>query len=347
MSTVLITGLNGYVAPHVASIFLAAGWAVRGTVRSESKREKVLALPIFKDAPKGKLDVVIVEDFLTADWVAVLDGVQAIAHVASPFDFTLGSYDEFRKGSVDATRKILEAASKVSSITAVGVLSSVVATTDAMLPVDQHNGKVLTEDDWLAYTEEDARTKLADAGHWYCVSKKYAELEARKVHEEVGAKWSLATVCPPAIYGPAEHINTKADLLAIPGTDISASTLYAVLCGGEDSPLPPDLVVSVVDVRDVSQTLYLAIAAKSNERFLSAGASFVMNEVVTSARKARPDLAKFIVKPDPERWTSIPEGAYRVDASKSEKVLGVKYRSLDETIRDTVTRFEQLGAYSA
>ncbi|WVQ83292.1 hypothetical protein IAT38_005431 [Cryptococcus sp. DSM 104549] len=164
----------------------------------------------------------------------------------------------------------------------------------------------------------------------------YAELEARKVPEETGAKWSLATVCPSAIYGPVEHVGSKADLLAIAGTDISASTLQAFLCGGEDGPLPPDLVTSVVDVRDLVKVLYLAVAAKSNERFMATGGSFVLNQIVTSARKARPDLAKFIVKPDPERWASIPQGGYRIDVSKSEKVLGIRFAS-----------FEKLGAYTA
>ena len=36
-SLVLVTGANGYIASHVVDQFLAAGYRVRGTVRSESK----------------------------------------------------------------------------------------------------------------------------------------------------------------------------------------------------------------------------------------------------------------------------------------------------------------------
>ena len=36
-SLVLITGANGYIGSHAVDQFLAAGYKVRGTVRSESK----------------------------------------------------------------------------------------------------------------------------------------------------------------------------------------------------------------------------------------------------------------------------------------------------------------------
>ena len=36
-SLVLVTGANGYIGSHVVDQFLAAGYKVRGTVRSETK----------------------------------------------------------------------------------------------------------------------------------------------------------------------------------------------------------------------------------------------------------------------------------------------------------------------
>ncbi len=38
-SLVLVTGVNGYIASHIADQFLEAGYRVRGTARSASKAQ--------------------------------------------------------------------------------------------------------------------------------------------------------------------------------------------------------------------------------------------------------------------------------------------------------------------
>lgn len=80
MPTVLITGLNGFVAVHTAVRFLKEGWHVRGTIRSQDKAEKVKTLPSlaqgFKD---GKVEVVIVKDLIEGDFTEALKGVDAVS----------------------------------------------------------------------------------------------------------------------------------------------------------------------------------------------------------------------------------------------------------------------------
>jgi hypothetical protein len=80
MSTVLITGLNGFCAVHTALIYLAYGWNVRGTFRSQSKADKTLALPVWGDSVKqGKIEGVIVEDLVEGDFGKVLEGVEVVS----------------------------------------------------------------------------------------------------------------------------------------------------------------------------------------------------------------------------------------------------------------------------
>ncbi len=43
-STVLVTGINGYIGTHVADQLLLAGYRVRGTVRDEAKAKTVREL---------------------------------------------------------------------------------------------------------------------------------------------------------------------------------------------------------------------------------------------------------------------------------------------------------------
>lgn len=59
--TVLITGINGYIASRTAQTFLEAGYSVRGTVRSFPSAKGVQ--DVFKDYVKvGKLSFLEVPD---------------------------------------------------------------------------------------------------------------------------------------------------------------------------------------------------------------------------------------------------------------------------------------------
>jgi nucleoside-diphosphate-sugar epimerase len=114
MPTVLITGINGFVAVHTAVKYLENGWNVRGTVRSADKGDKALGLPCFKQY-KDKIDYVIVEDLIKGDFSEALKGVDAIAHCASPWHFNGKKWAEYRDPAVKGTTNILEQAAKVES----------------------------------------------------------------------------------------------------------------------------------------------------------------------------------------------------------------------------------------
>ncbi|OCF45835.1 hypothetical protein I317_00323 [Kwoniella heveanensis CBS 569] len=344
---VLITGLNGFVAPHIAIAFLEKGWDVVGTVRTASKRDTVLDLPTLRSwTEDGQLTAVIVEDLISADWSRVLEGVDAIVHAASPFDLTLKTYEEFSRPAIEGTVNLLTAASKVSSIKAVVDVSSTAAVLNVLKPFTDHNGKIYTEDDWQELTEEDAKKEGNGPGHWYCASKKYASLAAQKVKKDTNASWSLTTVCPPAIFGPPIHVSDASQIAnATPGTDVSTATLWAFFTGGEDSPLPAAFDPVFVDVRDLAEAIYLGITKRVNGRFLTSNGSYTAQRLVNIARKARPDLKQYIVRGNPEGSFELPEGSFKLDTSKSVKELGLTYRKLEETVVDTIAQFEKLGAY--
>lgn len=61
--TVLISGVNGYIASQTAETFLKAGYSVRGTVRSLSSAKGLQ--DVLKDyVESGKLSVVEVPDII-------------------------------------------------------------------------------------------------------------------------------------------------------------------------------------------------------------------------------------------------------------------------------------------
>jgi nucleoside-diphosphate-sugar epimerase len=114
MPTVLITGINGFVAIHTAVKYLENGWNVRGTVRSSDKGDKALALPVFKQY-KDKINYVVVEDLIEGDFTEALNGVDAVAHCASPWHFNGKKWSEYRDPAVKGTTNVLEQAAKVDS----------------------------------------------------------------------------------------------------------------------------------------------------------------------------------------------------------------------------------------
>ncbi|TYJ55997.1 hypothetical protein B9479_003239 [Cryptococcus floricola] len=350
-TTVLLTGLNGFVAVHVAVAFLSRGHHVVGTVRSEDKKAKVNELfALKKYAADGSLQVFVVPDLVNADWdwdTPLLKDVNAIAHVASPYDLTLPTYGQYAAPAIAGTRNLLQAASKNPNIKSVAVLSSMAASLDGFgkAPTD-HGGKVYTEDDWLPFTEEDAEKSDNNPGLWYSVSKKYAELEAWKVQKDTNAKWTLATILPPAIFGPPDQIGDLKELQGSFGKDISTSTIFATLALGTTVELPGDFTVRYVDVRDTAEATYLAITTHANGRFHNDGEKYTSKRIVDIARKLRPDLDRFFNKAKEDRLDEPPAGSYDVDASKSVRELGLKYRTLEDTVQGTIDTFERLGLYA-
>lgn len=60
-SKVLVTGVNGFIASHIADQLLEDGYAVRGSVRSEAKG-KALAEYFRSKYGENRFETVIIED---------------------------------------------------------------------------------------------------------------------------------------------------------------------------------------------------------------------------------------------------------------------------------------------
>jgi nucleoside-diphosphate-sugar epimerase len=88
-SWVLLTGLTGYIASHVAVEFLNRGYKVRGSVRDLVKA-KWLTEELFKSqAAKGQVELVEVPD-MSAEGAfdAAVKGVSAVVHIAAVTTFS-------------------------------------------------------------------------------------------------------------------------------------------------------------------------------------------------------------------------------------------------------------------
>ena len=95
--------------------------------------------------------------------------------------------------------------------------------------------KGYTEDEWNYETYKVAKT--ADSGTAYCASKTFAKRAVFDYIKKTKAPFSIATICPPMVYDPLEHIVTStvklnmsfADMNRLMNRPEKGSTLHAVL----------------------------------------------------------------------------------------------------------------------
>lgn len=332
---ILITGLSGFVGSHIAKGFLDLNTAdsikyeVVGTVRSAKKGDALLTQPAFCHAVQAKtLRYIVVKDLSDYDFSADLKDIDAIAHTASPCHYDGQSFDEYFKPAVLGTRNLLMAAQKSPTVKAVAMTSSIGAVLDSRIPALEQAGKIFTEADWFPVNYEDAasQTKI---GLWYAASKTFAEEEAWKIKKHKNTSWSLATICPPSIYGPVINTSSPEEM------NITSGWMYG-LFSGQTKEVMETKFPFYVDVRDVAEAHIKAILQESNDRFITSAGLYDFQKVVDFIHKKHSQDALFHQVPIGQPGNHLKsDQVYSLDSSKVKKELGVSFRSFEKTFGDT------------
>ncbi|WWC67151.1 uncharacterized protein I206_101058 [Kwoniella pini CBS 10737] len=351
MPTVLLTGISGFLAAHVALNFLEHGWTVRGTLRSSSKEQEILNIPQYKKyVENGQLKLYVTGSLENGDYSKAIKGVDAVVHTASPVGF---AGDEFRKTHLDPAKQgtvtVLEAATKEPSVKSVVVTGTYGAVGNHKGHPHTQKGLVLTEDDWNPYTIEEMdsivetkhnpSTVFDNGSLFYMAGKKYAELAAWETQEKAkkeGREWSLAVMNCVMIFGPPIQ-----PLNSLSNGGMSTEVLYA-LAKGKDQPIMPTLFTHYVDVRDAAEAHYQAVIRQAQGRFLTSAGPYDFQEIADQARELFPEQAVRFSLGTPGKYAYVDPGTYTLKNDKIQKELGIKFRPKDETIKDAFTRFFEL-----
>jgi nucleoside-diphosphate-sugar epimerase len=107
---------------------------------------------------------------------------------------------------------------------------------------------------------------------------------------------------------------------------------------------PTGYVYIWVDVRDVALAHVRAIEVPEagGQRFFVTAGHFANYDLVNLVRELHPELEAKL--PPKEASSDLPSDIYGYDNKKSVKVLGIKYRSLKESVADTVKSLLAIGA---
>lgn len=271
MERVVVTGISGFLGSHLAIKLLQNGYAVRGTVRSLDKEAHVRTV-IGRHADVSHLEVVAADLLRHDDWTPVMQGVDYLHHVASPFPRTIPKNEQdiiqpAVEGSLCVLREALRAGVKKAVVT-----SSIAAV--AYGKEGPYRWSTYDEETWTDLSiRKDTTT--------YIRSKTLAESAIWSFYDNecCGKEMEITTILPGAILGPVLEEDY--------GT--SAAIVLKMLNG--QMPLLPQFGFELVDVRDVADLHMRSMhsTACNGERVLATAGYQSMQDIANVLRLAFPD----------------------------------------------------------
>ncbi|BDZ30329.1 NAD-dependent dehydratase [Lactiplantibacillus brownii] len=270
--TVLVTGGNGFLALWLIKGLLRQGYAVRATLRSESKAAEVTAA-LTSQGLTSLTDLHFVEANLTKDagWAAAMQDVETVMSVAAPV-FVNGESvaDQVVQTAKQGTLRILKAAEQ-AGVKRVVMTANLGAVGFSRL---DHQG-VVTEQDWT--NPDQPGLSL------YEKSKLLAEQAAWNFSQN--SKLDLVTVNAGAMLGAAmgQHVSGSFGLV------------QRLLTG----QVTPNFKVNVVAAQDVAAMHILAMQTPNaaGQRFLAvADQAITAKEIMTLIKTQRPAQATQLPK---------------------------------------------------
>lgn len=216
-------------------------------------------------------------------------------------------------------------------------MKRVVLTSSIAAMVGSPNGSVITDEDWNTHSDLDDNP--------YSYSKTQAERAAWDFMEEHQPHFDLVVVNPSAVYGPShrQSVGPSVGLLK----DLMTGKIPAIV----------DIDVPIVDVRDVAAAHILAAEAPAAQgRYVCVARAVTTRELVETIKLLGYDayrlpkmsldspfgtrIARIVVMAQPRGMRQYLRRflgkRLRFDTSKIEDDLRIEFRSLEDTLRDTI-----------
>ena len=333
---VLLTGISGYIGNHCAVELLKNGYSVRGSLRSLSKSEKVIAVIKKEVDPKDNLEFCELDLLSNEGWDDAMKGCEFLLHVASPF-IILEPKDEneYIRPAVDGTIRALKAAKKAGIKRVVLTSSMVSMLEDADKSIDIN---------FESWTNVNAKNVGA-----YAKSKTLAEQAAWDfIRAQTDAKpMELSVVNPGPVYGPT----LSGDLSG------ASMGMFKQIMSGK-MPMVPRSAINMSDVRDVAKIHVLALENENanGKRFIVATEkAHKFQEIAqhiksngydkVSTRLAPNFLLNFIGNFDREARSmkAFIGKTYDGDISSTMETFDWKPISLEKTVLDTIKSIESFA----
>ncbi|KAI0491167.1 hypothetical protein F4859DRAFT_501190 [Xylaria cf. heliscus] len=331
--TILITGLNGYLAGRTAELVLREGYRVRGTVRNQATGEKVKTALLQLGYRSEDIDVLEIPDICRPGCLdTAAAGCIAIFHLASPLAeiWTLPPSEVVRIAT-ESTARVLSAATKTrETINSVILVSSAAALFD--IPMED---RLYTENDWNTTSEDILKRDGDKAGgfHAYLASKTAAEKAFWQFRESYSPSFGMTALQPTYFIGPPLiPWGTAADI------PYSNSDFWKVVAG-EEVPGPMMIYGDTVDIRDVARMLLwsaLHPSQSDGQRFVCSSSVGGGQAIADILSRRMPSLK--IQRGQPGQGYSPDykprDGVGAFDSDKAVSATGEEWIPYEETVVD-------------
>ncbi|KAF7885284.1 uncharacterized protein EAF01_011349 [Botrytis porri] len=278
-STVLVTGINGYIGSHVADQLLKAGYRVRGTTRDASKMKNLLDL---WEEQYGKIRVEVAVVPNMADDGAfdeAVKGVTGIVHVASNLSFSPNPNDVIPE-CLAGVNGLLKSAASEPSVKRFVITSSSMAATSPKPNKEFY----IDENTW-----NDEDVEAAHAPPPYEPSRTWAVYGSSKVESE-RAVWNFVKEKNPGFVANSVLPDTNMGLILDPGQGSTGGLVRKLFLGDNSGlkNLPPQYFIDVQDTARLHVSALIDEDVK-NERLFAFAEPFNNNMLLRIFRKLRPD----------------------------------------------------------
>ncbi|KAH7116577.1 hypothetical protein B0J13DRAFT_459371 [Dactylonectria estremocensis] len=281
-TTVLVTGVSGFVGSHIADQLLSGGYNVRGITRDAAKASWIASLFEKKYGPNRFLLCAVPNIVEANAFTVVLKGVSGIVHAASNMTFD-SDPDQVIPPTVAMGLNLLRSAAQNRDIRRFVYTSSCAAATTPK----PGNWPRISSDTWNEEAIEEAWAPppyLADRGFTvYAASKAQAERDLWKWYHENKPGFVLNTVLPSMNIGESLDLDNQGHP--------STSGLIEALFKGNHEPVNAAHQYFYVDVKDTAR-LHLAALLHPDicgERIFAYAGPYTWHMIQTVMRDIYPE----------------------------------------------------------
>ncbi|KAJ6831070.1 cinnamoyl-CoA reductase 1-like [Iris pallida] len=319
--TLCVTGGSGFIGSWIVRLLLDRGYAVHATVKNLSDPGETKHLEALAAADPSRLRLFQIDLLDRESILAALRGCSGVFHVASPciVDRVTDPERELLDPAVKGTLNVLRSA-KECGVRRVVVTSSI----SAIVPSPSWPADVVKDEECWADVDYCKKN-----GIWYPLSKTLAEKAAWEFAEKEGGV-EVVVVNPGTVMGPV-----------IPPTLNASMAMLLRLLQGCDEPYE-NFFMGSVHVEDVALShilLYENPSASGRHLCLEAISHF--SDFAAKVAELYPEykVASFAKDTQP--------GLLRAkNPAKKLMVLGMKFKSMEEIIKDSVESLKSKGYIS-
>mmetsp|Transcript_41367 Transcript_41367/g.95843 ORF Transcript_41367/g.95843 Transcript_41367/m.95843 type:complete len:333 (-) Transcript_41367:188-1186(-) len=311
-SVVVVTGASGFIGAHIVRECLERGFTVNACVRNKDDPKNKFLLDMARDIGKGSIRLFSADLVTEGAYDEAVSNADAVIHAAAQVDpgVIKDPWTDMVRPSTEGARNILRSVNKFKVKHYVH--------TSSMAAVGSAPGRQSTEADWSTVPIEE-------------IPYNFAKTEAERLvwRETEGKPYTVSCINPSMVFGPC---------LAKPHAKASPYVFRQALYGNNQ----PNQPYSVVDVREVATAHVEAMLRPEahGKRFIldADEPSIAVNDLIQKCREMFPQV-RFDDAPGSKGWNQAwgkqPKRS-GLDNSRSKQVLGITYRPMDATIRDTV-----------